>query len=124
GGTDAQWAENLSLLFTFRGIPCIYYGSEIGFRRGKVIDKGPNGPLSNTGRAYFGGYITGDVEASTQLLAMSMQLSTTILLSTLSVLTRFVRLFLHCVRVSGPSMDVQLMAVLLSSVHIRTATLS
>ena len=64
GGTDAQWAENLSLLFTFRGIPCIYYGSEIGFRRGVVIDKGPNGPLSNTGRAYFGGYITGDIEAS------------------------------------------------------------
>ena len=64
GGTDAQWAENLSLLFTFRGIPCLYYGSEVGFRRGVVIDKGPNGPLSNTGRAYFGGYITGDVEAS------------------------------------------------------------
>lgn len=64
GGTDAQWAENLSLLFTFRGIPCLYYGSEVGFRRGVVIDKGANGPLSNTGRAYFGGYITGDVEAS------------------------------------------------------------
>ena len=64
GGTDAQWAENLSLLFTFRGIPCIYYGSEVGFRRGVRIDPGPNGPLSQTGRAYFGGYITGDVEAS------------------------------------------------------------
>ena len=64
GGSDAQWAENLSLMFTFRGIPCLYYGSEVGFRRGSVIDKGPNGPLSNTGRAYFGGYITGDVEAS------------------------------------------------------------
>ena len=64
GGTDAQWAENLSLLFTFRGIPCIYYGSEVGFRRGVRIDPGPNGPLSETGRAYFGGYITGDVEAS------------------------------------------------------------
>lgn len=51
-------------MFTFRGIPCLYYGSEVGFRRGVVIDKGPNGPLSNTGRAYFGGYITGDVEAS------------------------------------------------------------
>ena len=63
-GSDAQWAENLSLMFTFRGIPCLYYGSEVGFRRGVVIDKGPNGPLSNTGRAYFGGYITGDVEAS------------------------------------------------------------
>jgi len=63
-GSNAQWAENLSLMFTFRGIPCLYYGSEVGFRRGSVIDKGPNGPLSNTGRAYFGGYITGDVEAS------------------------------------------------------------
>ena len=63
-GTDAQWAENLSLMFTFRGIPCLYYGSEIGFRRGSAIDRGPHGPLSDTGRAYFGGYITGDVEAS------------------------------------------------------------
>ena len=64
GGTDAQWAENLSLMFTFRGIPCIYYGSEVGFRRGVRIDPGPNGPLSETGRAYFGGYITGDVTAT------------------------------------------------------------
>ena len=63
-GSDAQWAENLSLMFTFRGIPCLYYGSEVGFRRDVVIDKGPNGPLSETGRAYFGGYITGDVTAT------------------------------------------------------------
>ena len=61
---DAQWAENLSLMFTFRGIPCLYYGSEVGFRRGAPIDRGPHGPLSETGRAYFGGYLTGDVEAS------------------------------------------------------------
>ena len=64
GGSDAQWAENLSLMFTFRGIPCLYYGSEIGFRRAALIDNGPHGPLSETGRAYFGGYITGDVNAS------------------------------------------------------------
>ena len=64
GGSDAQWAENLSLMFTFRGIPCLYYGSEIGFKRGAKIDNGPNGPLSDTGRAYFGGYITGDVTAT------------------------------------------------------------
>lgn len=63
-GSDAQWAENLSLMFTFRGVPCIYYGSEIGFRRGSKIDNGPNGPLSDTGRAYFGGYIKGDVSAT------------------------------------------------------------
>ncbi len=63
GGTD-QWAENLSLMFTFRGIPCLYYGSEIEFRKGSKIDNGPDGPLSDTGRAYFGGYITGNVNAS------------------------------------------------------------
>ena len=62
-GSDAQWAENLSLMFTFRGIPCLYYGSEVGFRRGAAIDNGPHGPLSETGRAYFGGYLTGDVTA-------------------------------------------------------------
>ena len=55
------WAENLSLMFTFRGIPCIYYGSEIEFRKGKPIDKGPNIPLRDSGRAYFGGYIKGDI---------------------------------------------------------------
>ena len=55
------WAENLSLMFTFRGIPCIYYGSEIEFKKGKPIDKGPNIALQETGRAYFGGYLSGYV---------------------------------------------------------------
>ena len=63
-GDDEQWAENLSLMFTFRGIPCLYYGSEIGFRRGVTIDDGTNSALTDTGRAYFGGYITGDVETT------------------------------------------------------------
>ena len=63
GGTDA-WAENLSLMFTFRGIPCVYYGSEIEFQAGKPIDVGPNAPLSETGRAYFGDHIEGNVETS------------------------------------------------------------
>lgn len=63
GGTD-QWAENLSLMFTFRGIPCVYYGSEIEFRKGVTIDKGPELALSETGRAYYGGYITGDLRVS------------------------------------------------------------
>ncbi len=63
GGTDA-WAENLSLMFTFRGIPCIYYGSEIEFQAGKQIDVGPNAPLSETGRAYFGDHIEGNVDTS------------------------------------------------------------
>lgn len=60
----AQWAENLDLMFTFRGIPCLYYGSEIEFRKGAVIDKGPTLALKETGRAYYGGYITGDVTVS------------------------------------------------------------
>ncbi|MBQ9076374.1 MAG: starch-binding protein [Muribaculaceae bacterium] len=55
------WAENLSLMFTFRGIPCVYYGSEIEFRKGSVIDNGPNIALRETGRAYFGGYIKGGI---------------------------------------------------------------
>lgn len=58
------WAENLSLMFSFRGIPCLYYGSEIQFRRGSVIDNGPNIALSETGRAYFGGYIKGDINVT------------------------------------------------------------
>ena len=58
------WAENLDLMFTFRGIPCVFYGSEIEFRKGCVIDVGPNAPLKDTGRAYYGGYITGDIDVS------------------------------------------------------------
>lgn len=58
------WAENLSLMFTFRGIPCVYYGSEIEFRKGSIIDNGPNIALRETGRAYFGGYIKGDINVT------------------------------------------------------------
>ena len=59
---QANWAENLSLMFTYRGIPCLYYGSEIEFKKGCTIDKGPNMPLRESGRAYFGGYLKGDVQ--------------------------------------------------------------
>jgi len=60
-GSQETWAENLSLMFTFRGIPCIYYGSEVEFQKGKDIDKGAILALKDTGRAYFGGYLEGDV---------------------------------------------------------------
>ncbi|MBQ5399366.1 MAG: starch-binding protein [Ruminococcus sp.] len=53
GGTQA-WKENLNLMFTWRGIPCIYYGSEVEFQKGQLIDVGFTAPLSKTGRAYFG----------------------------------------------------------------------
>ena len=60
GGTD-QWAENLSLMFTMRGIPCLFQGGEIEFRKGVRIDEGTNITLKNSGRAYYGGYLKGDV---------------------------------------------------------------
>ena len=63
-GDQDTWAENLNLMFTFRGIPCIYYGSEIEFQKGKMIDVGPNAPLSQTGRAYFGDHIEGSVDVT------------------------------------------------------------
>lgn len=63
GGTDA-WAENMALMWTFRGIPTLYYGSEIEFQRGKQIDCGPTCPLASTGRAYHGDHLVGPVTAS------------------------------------------------------------
>lgn len=63
GGTQA-WAENMALMFTFRGIPCLYYGGEVEFQKNVIIDVGPNAPLAETGRAYFGDYLEGTVTAS------------------------------------------------------------
>ncbi|UCM87022.1 carbohydrate binding domain-containing protein [Streptomyces marincola] len=62
GGTDA-WAENMSLMWTFRGIPTLYYGSEIEFQAGERIDCGPSCPLATTGRAYFGDHLEGHIQA-------------------------------------------------------------
>jgi hypothetical protein len=62
--SQATWAENLDLMFTFRGIPCLYYGSEIEFRKGHEIDRGTNEALRNTGRAYFGGYLKGTISTT------------------------------------------------------------
>lgn len=63
GGTHT-WAENLSLMFTFRGIPCLYYGNEVEFGKGNVIDAGIAKPLSTTCRAYYGDYLEGTVSAT------------------------------------------------------------
>ncbi|RKN06327.1 carbohydrate binding domain-containing protein [Streptomyces radicis] len=62
GGTDA-WAENMALMWTFRGIPTLYYGSEIEFQAGQRIDCGPTCPLATTGRAYYGDHVEGEVTA-------------------------------------------------------------
>jgi len=62
--SEDVWAENLSLMFTFRGIPSIFYGSEIQFQKGMPIDKGTTAPLSQTGRAYYGGHLSGTLTAT------------------------------------------------------------
>ena len=63
-GSEQSWAENMDLMFTFRGIPCIYYGSEIEFMKGAKIDPGASNPLSKSGRAYYGDNIEGIVNAT------------------------------------------------------------
>lgn len=63
GCTDA-WAENMSLMWTFRGIPTLYCGSETKLRAGKQIDRGPTCPLAATGRAYYATGLEGSLTAS------------------------------------------------------------
>jgi glycosidase len=79
GGTDA-WAENMSLMWTFRGIPTLYYGSEIEFQKGARIDCGPSCPLATTGRAYFGDHLRGSLTVSdfSKVDAATGQVATTL----------------------------------------------
>ncbi|MBR2109390.1 MAG: starch-binding protein [Ruminococcus sp.] len=60
-GGEQAWAENMDLMWTFRGIPCLYYGSETQFQAGQPCDKGTTAPLSATGRAYYGDNLTGSI---------------------------------------------------------------
>lgn len=61
----SEWPRNMNLMFTFRGIPCIYYGSEIEFMSGKPIDPAnARCSLKESGRAYFGDFLEGDVDVS------------------------------------------------------------
>lgn len=60
-----EWPDKLNLMFTFRGIPCIYYGSEIEFKKGLPIDPAnTRTSCENSGRAYFGDHLEGTVTAS------------------------------------------------------------
>ena len=60
-----SWPDKLNLMFTFRGIPCIYYGSEIEFQKGLPIDPAnAQTSLDKSGRAYFGDHLEGTVTAS------------------------------------------------------------
>jgi glycosidase len=50
-----------NLLWTVRGIPCLYYGEEVEFMKGAPQDViGNDDTLSSTGRAYFGDYLSNE----------------------------------------------------------------
>ena len=58
-GSDNALASALNMLWTVRGIPALFYGTEVRFKAGKEID-GNEAPHDNSGRAYFGNYLTPD----------------------------------------------------------------
>ena len=47
-GGQQTWAENLNLMFTFRGIPCLYYGGEVEFQTRTARCLPPDAPTSAT----------------------------------------------------------------------------
>ena len=64
-----QWmaAAAYNLIWTARGIPCLYYGEEIEFMKGAPQDvEGEKDTLETTGRAYFGDHLTDERIAQTQ----------------------------------------------------------
>ncbi|MCP5420140.1 MAG: starch-binding protein [Gammaproteobacteria bacterium] len=64
-----QWmaASAYNLLWTVRGIPCLYYGEEIEFMKGAPQDViGNDDTLDQTGRAYFGDHLTDERIGETQ----------------------------------------------------------
>ena len=66
-GDDWMAACAYNLLWTIRGIPCLYQGEEIAFQRGAPQDIiGNNDTLDSTGRAYFGDHLTDERLSETQ----------------------------------------------------------
>ncbi|CCQ49680.1 starch-binding protein [Crocosphaera watsonii WH 8501] len=65
---NTEWAAAAyNLLWTIRGIPCLYYGEEIEFMKGKPQDiMGNDDTLDQTGRAYFGDHLEDDTIQKTQ----------------------------------------------------------
>jgi glycosidase len=58
-----QWAAAAAynLIWTARGIPCLYFGEEIEFMKGAPQDvEGERDTLDSTGRAYFGDHLEDD----------------------------------------------------------------
>jgi glycosidase len=65
---QTEWAAAAyNLLWTVRGIPCLYYGEEIEFMKGKPQDIiGNNDTLDETGRAYYGPHLEDDAINTTK----------------------------------------------------------
>jgi len=64
-----QWmaAAAYNMLWTIRGIPCLYQGEEIEFMKGAPQDIiGNDDTLESTGRAYYGEHLTDERLAGTQ----------------------------------------------------------
>jgi glycosidase len=57
-GSDEALASALSLIWLVRGIPCLFYGTEVRFKAGAEID-GNDAPGDKSGRAYFGDQLVG-----------------------------------------------------------------
>lgn len=58
GGTDENLAACMNFMFTWRGIPIVYYGTEMRFMSGAYADihdaEGIKKSINETGRAYYG----------------------------------------------------------------------
>ncbi|MDH7447026.1 starch-binding protein [Aquimarina sp. 2201CG14-23] len=58
GGSDENLAACMNFMFTWRGIPTVYYGTEMRFKAGEFNDihnaAGIRESINNTGRAYYG----------------------------------------------------------------------
>jgi glycosidase len=60
-------AAAYNLIWTARGIPCLYFGEEIEFMKGAAQDvEGEKDTLETTGRAYFGDHLTDERIHETQ----------------------------------------------------------
>ncbi len=60
-------AAAYNLIWTARGIPCLYFGEEIEFMKGAPQDvEGERDTLETTGRAYFGDHLTDERLPETQ----------------------------------------------------------
>ena len=65
-GNNRQAATAYNMIWTIRGIPCLYYGEEIAFMRGAPQDIcGNDDTLDTTGRAYFGDHLEEDTIGAT-----------------------------------------------------------